>query len=505
MLSSLIDAYCLNDQLQEAEDVCTRAANKGILATRMWNKLLYYHALRRDLNSINDILNTMVDKNVPYNQFTYQQLLLGLALCRQSQHALHLLTVGLKDHVFEVTPAHFKIVMGALLRTGEPGPVRRLFLLMQDYGIHVTGDIVFRLSQALTQWRDLPPYQQRQRRQSAWIGDALRTFFHIYGLGSGMGTAFNASAGGANPVRAGELLRSGPEVYQFGTMMSVFAQLNDSVRVNELVDVYRYVFQDVSNAEGILPLSMINAVMLSALHDKQYDRVKSSWKLLFKTAQKEARSVNRGKISPKYRYALCGGLRVMQELLFEEGNSSGLQQLVKDVLEAGFEVDSKNWNYHVQVLARLKQYKAAFTVCEKLLMPNWSGWFLVRHKEAMRNALPLDLRRKGSSPRYLRPTATTLYRLAYAYLELDRLSPWSGDAAVVLREIESECDQVVRAIKSIVRVHNKLEDEIFKSTEFTDSVDTSELEGEVLGSEDEAEGEGEGEEEEEDRPSMEHI
>ncbi|KAI0449186.1 hypothetical protein F5B21DRAFT_495116 [Xylaria acuta] len=493
MLSSLIDAYCQNDLFKEAEDVCTRAASKGIIATRLWNKLLYYNALRRDLASINKILNAMAEKGIPYNRFTYQQLLLGLAICRQSQHALHLLTVALKENVFEVTPTHFQIVMGALLRTGEPVLIRRLCLLMNENKIPITEDVVFRLSQALGQWKDLPPRQRGQRTKQQWLGGALRSFFQIYGHRTGTNMSSKAPSS-SKPVRLRELLRSGREVYQFSTMMNVFAQLNDSVRVNELVDLYRYVFQGTSNNEGVLPLSMLNAVMLLGLQDQRYDRVRSTWRLLFDNAKMEARSADfnadlsyNNKISPKYRYALSGGLRVMQEMLFKEGNVSGLRDLMKGVLDAGFEVDSKNWNYHVQVLVQMQQYKVAFAVCEKVLMPNWTGWYTARTKEAMRNALPLDTRRKGSSPRYLRPTATTLYRLAQAYLELNKQGPWSRDAAATLHEVESECVQVTRAIKSMIRVYSNLEDEIFGSSEFTDTVDTDELGQEETGSETEAE------------------
>ncbi|KAI0970185.1 hypothetical protein F4678DRAFT_437765 [Xylaria arbuscula] len=480
MLSSLVDAYCQNDLFKEAEDVCTRASAKGIIATRMWNKLIYYNALRRDLANINRILNNMADRNIPYNNFTYQQLLLGLALCRQSQHALHLLTVSIKEKVFEVTPAHFQIVMSALLRTGEPTMIKRLCLLMNDHGVPVTEDIVFRLSQSLSQWKDFSPKQRRQRSLQNRLGDALRTFFTIYGQSPG--TRTDKAFSNAKPVRRRELLRSGTEVYQFSTMMSIFAQLNDSMHVNELVQLYRHVFQG-PNDEGMMPLAMLNAVMLSALQEQRYDRVRSTWEFLFENAKIEARSADFNedlphtqKISPKYRYHLSGGLRVMQEMLLNENDAVGLQQLIREVHAAGFEMDSKNWNYHVQILVQLKKHKAAFTVCEKVLMPNWTGWQTVRAREAMRNALPLETRRKGSSPRYLRPTATTLYRLAQAYIELDRLGPWSSGAATTLAEIESDAVQVVRAIKSMIRVHSNLEDEIFGGLESIDGVDFSERE-----------------------------
>ncbi|KAI0544477.1 hypothetical protein F4679DRAFT_564709 [Xylaria curta] len=482
MLSSLIDAYCQNDLFREAEDVCTRAAGKGFLTTRMWNKLLYYNALRRDLASTHKILNTMAEKDIPYNGYTYQQLLLGLALCRQSQHALHLLTVALKDKVFEATATHFQIVMGSLLLTEEPVLIKRLCLLMNENKIPITEDIVFRLSQALAQWKDLPTHLRVQRSKKQWLGGALRNFFQIYGHRQGTKVSSKAPLD-AKPVRPRELLRPGREAYHFGTMMNLFAQLNNGVKVNELVDLYRYVFQDTSNSEDLLPVPMLNAVMLLGLQERRHDRVRSTWQLLFDNIKLEAQSADfnadlpyNNRISPKYRYALSDSLRVMQEMLFNEGDFSGLQNLVQEVLDAGFEVDSKNWNYHVQVLVQMQQYKAAFIVCEKVLMPNWTGWFTARTKEAMANALPLETRRKGSSPRYLRPTATTIYRLAQAYLELDKQGLWSGDAAATLREVESECAQVTRAIKSMVRVHSNLEDEIFGSPEFTDMIEVSDLE-----------------------------
>ncbi|KAI1820763.1 hypothetical protein F4861DRAFT_40268 [Xylaria intraflava] len=487
MLSSLVDAYCQNDHFKEAEDVCARAADKGMISTRMWNKLLYYHALRRDLGSINKVLNTMAKANIPYNQFTYEQLLLGLTVCGQSHYALQLLTVALKEAVFEVTPAHFNIVMGGLLRTGEPALIRSLCLMMEEQGIPVTEDIMFRLSQALVQWRDLPPQQRRQRTKTQWIGDALRIFFKIYEYGTGSQADFNTPSH-PKPVRPKELLRSGREVYQFGTITYIFAQLNGSARVNELVDLYRYVFQNTSSNDDVLPLSMLNAVMLSSLQDKQHDRVKSTWTLLFDNARTAARSADynadlphTNEISPKFRYALSGGLRVMQEVLFKEGDAFGIREVIKEVIDAGFEVDSKNWNYHVQVLVQMKQHQVAFAVCEKILMPNWTGWFAVRVRQGLRNALPLDIRRKGLSPRHLRPTATTLYRLAEAYLELDKLSPWSGEAANTMKGIERDCMQVMSAIKTMIRVHSGLEAEIFDPSEFADTVDIDKQRGGYAG------------------------
>ena len=261
-------------------------------------------------------------------------------------------------------------------------------------------------------------------------------------------------------------MKGGSEPFQFGTMVYMFVELKDFVRARELVDLYRYVFHGTT--EETLPVHMLNSVMQADLREDQFQHVKDTWMVLFQIARIEARSQDYNEelphtpqISPKYRFALCGGLKIMQEVLFLENDAAGIMKLVRDVRDAGFEIDSKNWNYYVQVMVQLKQFREAFATCEEFLMPNWTGWFIARVRESIKNQLPLDTRRKGSSPRYLRPIATTLYRLAQGYMELDQLGPWSAEARTQLREIDEEYPQAVRAIKSMVRVHSSLEYEIF--------------------------------------------
>ena len=464
ILGSLIDAYCQNDLFKEAEDVCIRAARKRIFSTRLWNRLLHYHALRRDLVTINRLLDDMAQKGIPYNEFTYESLLLGLALCRQSQHALHLLSVALKDKAFEITTRHFYIVMGALIKTGEPEPVLSLRRMMNEYGIPISASIIFRLVQAMGQFRRFPKRGHSRTSATKWLGDALRSFYYIYGYRKQTGWQPSRSQDGTPPRI--QVLKGGSESFQFGTMVYMFVELKDLVRARELVELYRYVFHGTN--EETLPVHMLNSVMQADLREDIFERVKETWNVLFDIAKIEARSEDYNeelphttKISPKYRFALCGGLKIMQEVLFLENDATGIIGLVRDVRDAGFELDSKNWNYYVQILAQLKQFEEAFKTCEELLMPNWTGWFIARVRETMKNQLPLDARRKGSSPRHLRPIATTLYRLAQGYMELDQLGPWSGDARDQLQRIDEDYPHTVRAIKSMIRVHSSQEYEIF--------------------------------------------
>ncbi|KAI1136967.1 hypothetical protein F5Y05DRAFT_389680 [Hypoxylon sp. FL0543] len=481
ILSSLVDAYCQNEHLQEAQDVCVRAVRKGIVVTRMWNKLIGYHAVRRDLAAINKVLELMADNNVPYNEFTYQQLLVGLSLCRQSQHALNLLAVALKDNIFEVTPAHFHIVMAALLINGQPGPVRRIHKLMQDHGFPSSSVTLFQVTQALGRWRKLPPKQRTRLTPTEWLGKTLRSFNQIYGLDNQKRLG-RLSPPAPKHGRPGELLGKNTEKFQFGTMVYMLTEMKNFLEARQLVDLYQYIFQGRQDSDAVLPLTMLNSIMIAEFQENRYDRVLATWGILFQSAKEEARSADfvedlphTAKISPKYRYILSTGIGVMQKMLFNQGDAAGILSLVRDVRSAGFEPDSKNWNHYIQALVQLKEYKEAFITCEIMLMPNWTGWFLVRQNENMQSRLPLDMRRKGSSPRHLRPVATTLYYLAKGYMELDRLSHWSAEAAKMSREIEQECVQVVRAIKSMIRVHSELEYEILSEEDYVD-FDSAELE-----------------------------
>ncbi|KAF3067165.1 hypothetical protein GL218_08797 [Daldinia childiae] len=474
ILGAIVDAYCRNDHMQSAEDVCVRAASKGIVDTQMWNKLLYYHAIRRDLAAINRLLTLMADKEIPYNYYTYQQLLIGLSICRQSHHALNLLTAALRENIFTVTIEHFHIVMGALLVTGDPGAVLRLDKLMQDYGFPSSSDSLFLLTQRLGQFRNLPPWQRARLTPTEWLGEAFRSFYRIYGLQHRK--KLDKLIPGRLHSKAGELLQQNTEKSHFSTMVSMLTELKDFAGARELVDLYRYIFQGEEDLGGILPGTMLNSLMRADFQEARYDRVITTWELLFETAKQEARSADyvedlphTPKVSAKYRYVLSSGIMIMQKLFFEKGDAASIRNMVREVREAGFELDSQNWNYYIQALVQLKDYKEAFTTCEELLMPNWTGWFLVRHRESVKNKLPLDLRRKGSSPRHLRPIATTLYHLTRGYMELDRLSVWSSEFAATFYEIEKECVQVVRAIKSMTRLRSRHESSIIVIDAFSAS------------------------------------
>jgi pentatricopeptide repeat-containing protein PET309 len=105
--------------------------------------------------------------------------------------------------------------------------------------------------------------------------------------------------------------------------------------------------------------------------------------------------------------------------------------------------------------------KEAFFVCEERLMPQWAGWYRLRVLQNVKNRIPLELRRLGSGPRYLRPTSHTLLILAKEYMDLEQMAPWSAEAAKLVNILNEECARVVRAITTMIRSGSDLETEIF--------------------------------------------
>ncbi|KAK9773597.1 hypothetical protein AB5N19_11078 [Seiridium cardinale] len=458
ILCNLIDAYCHNDLFDAAEDLCVRAAGGGLKEPKLWNTVLHAYAIRRNLVGINRLLGRMTDLEVPYNQYTYQELLIGLSLCRQSQHALHLLAVAIQNGVFEVNEEHFHIVMGAFIKSGEVDLAVRIHKLMQQCGLRDSADSLIELMTAFSRWSHLPHKRRQGHSQQALLGAALSRFYKAYGIRNVQSKRSDKSQHSSQTPATGNLLRGNKQAYHFSRIIYIFTQMKDYVKVQELIDMYRYVAYGNAASSEPLPIRMLNSIMWANLSEKKYDELEEIWKTVFAMAQEGALSPewsedmpHTERVSPRFRYILNDAIKVMQKLYIEQNDTESLQRLIEEVREAGFEVDSKNWNLQVQGLVQCHAYGEAFEICEKWLMPNWTGWARARQKANMKNQVPLDLRRKGGWQRHLRPVSHTLYYLAKGYLELDKMAPWSREAGGVLASVKTDYPRCFGAISSMVR------------------------------------------------------
>ncbi|KAK6853375.1 hypothetical protein PG995_010187 [Apiospora arundinis] len=470
-LAALVEAYCQNDHFHEAEDVCIRSAKRGLKDTWLWNRLLHAHGIRRNLASINRLLNVMTDLDVPYDNYTYQELLLGLALCRQPQHALALLAVAIKERAFDVHPDHFHILMGAFIKTGEPQLVMRVHQLMEECGFQASSSSMVHVMTALTQWQKMPMWLRRKTSFAGSVGKSIKAFYKSFGPSRNEGPRMRWARSAQKPS-ATRLLESDRAAFQISRMIYLFTQMKDMARVQELLDLYREVVYGDKNSTNQLPIQLLDSMMWAEYSEKNYDAVRETWNIMLASAKDGGLSADwiegdatTPQISPRHVYVLSTGLEVMQHMYMALEDGLALQKLIEEVRAAGFEIDSKNWNLHVQYLVRLKAYQPAFDLCEQWLMPNWTGWAVERARANAKNELPLDMRRRGRAPRFLRIVTHTLYYLARGYMELKRMSPWSSDAARLMRHVETATPRCHRALMSMTAVNSDVERQILEGAE----------------------------------------
>lgn len=451
MLDSLVEAYCQNDQFAEAEHLCVRITKEKRVKgnyTLLWNTLLVHYAYRRDLSNVNRVLERMAELNITYDSQTYEHLLQALVYCRQSHHALQLIRVALEEHVFEPTLNHYLLLMSAFLRTREPHMALKLGEMIKHMDNLGTANRVTKIIDALGRWQQIPEKLRQEKGAEYYVQAAFQVFQES--LGREKRTARDDRRSTSR---------------QYSLMIFLLTQMRDFASVKQLVDLYKKEFPKDSSPQT-LPLKLLSSIMLSDFYENKFDEVKATWTLILERAKplgSPSSTLSREGPDgvPSRCYILSDPLKTMQRVYLAEKDPDGLLKMVAQVRELGFELDSKNWNYHVQALARLKRWKEAFSICEEVLMPQWTGWKRVRMRENVKNQLPLEMRRLGSSPRYLRPIAYTLILLAREYMELEKLTPWSLEAAKLFNMINEDCARVVRAVHTMVRTGTDDENRIF--------------------------------------------
>lgn len=455
MLASVVEAYCQNDRSREAEHICylaTRDKTVEGASTELWNILLEHHAGRRDLISVNRILTRMTKLEVTYNDKTYDNLLLGLVYCRQAHHVLRLLRAAVRENIFQPTANHYLLLMFAFLQTGEAHLALRTDAMMTEMGLPRTSQRLLMVMQALRRWEHLAERQKQEFSQPNSIIDVVEEFSRSL-------QQENSGLSSTPTSRADKL----------GLMSVMLTEMKDFISTREILNLHKR--NAPSQEVDSTSLTLLSAIMLADFHDGQFARVKDSWDIVFARALNMGRPAgfHEGEQEPSivahHQYDLVGPLKTMQMMYEAQNDGQGLIDLVSQVTSEGFELDSKSWNQYVQTLAGLKEYEAAFSACEQVLMPQWQGWYRDRVKQNIKNQIPLHIRRLGTSRKHLRPTSHTLLALARAYIDLQQSSPWSRDAERRFRQISNDCPRVKKAIRTLKRSGAQLEADVLDDVE----------------------------------------
>lgn len=462
MIDDVVEAYCQNDRLTDAEKICvmTTKARKFKPAefTVLWNSLLYHQAIRRDLTAVNRLLVAMTDNEVPYDNETYDHLLRGLALCKQPHHALYLLTSAVRNHAFKPTVRHYALLMSAFLQSRQSLEALESSTILRDLGAQQSNDVMVRVFKALGSVAQVSPGED-DSKQHFLLTSALRQFREA--MDPARRTKRRSQRGDAwmQTLQFPDTVANRTDLAS--VLIFVFTQMRQTMAVPKILRLWRKSSPEAAS-KADPPLKLLDGLMLSAFHDGNYKEVKDLWNMIFDRALQMAHvgapGTTRDEPHPSMRYVLTNALKTVQRMYAAQGDADGLREVISSVLQAKFRLDSKNWNYYIQFLAKMKKFREAFIVCEEQLMPYWFGWQRVRRAvPESKTRLPLDMRRKGSSPRANRPNTHTLLTLTKAYMDLEQMAAWSPEADRLLAYIVDKCPAVMAAVKSLVRTNDDTE------------------------------------------------
>ncbi|ROT38659.1 coxI translation protein CYA5 [Sodiomyces alkalinus F11] len=460
VFASLVNAYCLNNKIEEAQNVCINASTREISGDQvdLWNCLLKYQGHRRDLKGIYRILDLMKEHDVEWNAATYDLLMRSLVLSKEAHYAYRLLQTAVEDKTFPVRERHFAMVMSSALRSRDMSLVRSVVALMSRTGYAMSMKTSIAAVDAELR-RRFKPWEQGSGEidadQARELGRTLVDYYErMLRAGQRDDALFGSERKSTMLSDLGDVehLRSHASTVQ--EAMEVLIQFRDFVSVEELLQLYSKAVTGRPLQRETLPLPMLESMMLADLLDGKHDKVKETWAYAWDSALRLGRPAsyqkkNKPGVLPRYQYALSGSINTMQRVLHTEGDHRGLVALIEKITRAGFKLHSGHWNNICRALAGMGQWLAACTFCENILMPNWMGWAARRVvSQRARNSLPLERRRMGNAPRFLRPNAETLVLLADQYLVLKKQGPWSDEARRVLAEFTKKCPKLEDAFRT---------------------------------------------------------
>lgn len=475
MVDCVVEAYCQNDKFNDAENIVTMTTEEKRFPPEelvyLWNTLLSHHSSRRDLTTVNRLLNQMTEHEITYDAETYNCLLRGLALCKQPHHALYLVQQAVKAHSFKPTLQHYGLLMSAFAQSGQPGEVLRTSRILYNLGIPKSADILVRVFQALGSFARSPPGGPDAHRSQTYLASALHQFRQS--IESSQKPEKARLPHGSPDSRPWLEQTASPNIMrartdQVSVLIFTFTQLRQVTTVPEILQLWKASSPETANMQQP-PLKLLQSLMLAAFYDRNYDEVREIWRLVLDRATHMSRvsapGTRRAEALPSLRYVLCDPLKTMQRACAATSDVEGLREAVASVQRAGFRLDSKNWNYYVQLLAEQKKWREAFVVCEEQLMPYWRGWQRVRARRAgVRTNLPLEMRRRGNDPHNPRPISYTLIVLSKAYMDLEQMSAWSTEAERLLAYIVAKAPSAINAVHSQLRSNDRLEVDILGAT-----------------------------------------
>ena len=467
LIASLVHAYCLNDDVEEAEILVEAVTKKNPHQSqiRNWNTLLRHHAFQADHRAMLVIQGKMRAAGIVPDNMTYAAIMTALVRIGKTQQALRVLRTLHFNFDLGTTPFHYSI-------------------LLHGFAMEGNRDMVSVISQEMT---ERFPYNESSLKNPAVMARFRRSW----------SKAKNALADSAHPAQSTKLeldqsvklamktLSERPSwtkdpqpgigqarKAQHAASLVALEVLAERAVANQEPHPASELVEQVNDAmeRSALPgqppaqtVPFLTTRLTLATRQLQWDEVQRLWGEIVGSAIKSSvpveyrRSISsrshhlesshphdvldlyashltgRGiSILPAHRYVLSMSLNSYMRALESQHRYKELIELPRQTEELGFKFTGKNWNSLIQTLCRSSKthhQRLAFATFEKVLLANTPSFSYLlggnwvdpslRPQQQPSRSLPRKLLEQ-IRPGVAAPTYYTLVYLAMVFLRFNK-------------------------------------------------------------------------------------
>jgi len=460
MIDTFVLALINNDDRQGARTLVLAEHSKRETppTTRMWNQILTAYAVRGDLEKVTSISKEMQDLNVPFDSMTYAALLRVFTVKRRSDTARRILRKVMPQTKIKILAIHYAIVIDGFVNELLFEKAIRLHAEMLHDGIEPTLSTQLALLKLHTNAVEYK-FNIDQGKHAGLRFDvpeeALEEFLRNYDR--------KILANKEPRLRSSRttLADAYPAAY-FEILLTIYGKTRAYDTVRTLLARYESETEaSPSEQEPMRSIGILSTLINMHYRLRDFKQVEKYWMLCKSTATRLAKMATpsqKGPLPPVRRYLISRPLDTYMRALSARHDFAKMHETFNEILLLGFQLDNRNWNWYVQVLAIESQYVRAFTVCEQRLMQHWPGWRTTkrrpRYQEQLRRSqfgteLIGERPKEVLTPGQLLATYKTMVRLAFAIRKLNKEAKFERAKEKVLDDIRRTAPRTVDAIMAM--------------------------------------------------------
>ena len=437
MVDSLVHSYCLNDQVEDAENLVEAATQMHMKGspTRMWNTLLRHHAFRADTDAVLQTQERMKELSVAADSMTYAALMQALVNIGRTRDAANILRSLHLSNAVTATVFHYSIVLYGYALENNRDMVSIIYNEMLERFPRIS--LSARLSR-LRSYVDSDRESNQLRLSRALRGKPMSRDLRLsktLDFLTQILLEVNQSDLATDEPQPGFGRRSPSEAFPsvyLEFLIAAFGRSGALQKAQNLLSRYQALMEVTyrKSASKAPSIHLITAIMITLVQQKRFAVVDIYWNnalsLAVDKGQQRTLSLS-GSLAPAdipqpsavrpdasgislhtpagilgskpvnpflesgdtrilaaHRYSLAAPLTQYMHSLSAQNLAANLPPLVGRLEEMGFSLSSKNWNHYIQILSYSNDADLqllAFRIFEEKLLPNMPSWHLMKRSK----------------------------------------------------------------------------------------------------------------------------